>query len=252
MSTKQPPPLTDFDLVNEVRLLRGRLDSFAEERDRERADHREAMAQLHSIIFELQHQIQQQHQRPSHTRPHRPRQYFPRPREAPDTPVNNRYMHNCDELDAAYRYGTSLALPGAKVTFEEHVGDLCEAPQEVKVHAIGNDAWLSRGVAKAVAEKAGRPDYHPHSSPVGHVIKQESTNIGTVYHLVTKENSPDKYHKNPEKFITDVEFAFEQLAVEVKKDGLLDIAMSFLCSGMDRLHRLWVLQKLYLRSGKCQ
>lgn len=142
-------------------------------------------------------------------------------------------------------FSDSLAAPGAKVTFVEHVGDLCDAPQEVKVHAIASDAWCSRGVAAEVVAKAGRPDYQPSTAAIGHVIRQPTSTMGTVYHLVTKERSPDKYHKDPETFIGNVRKAFRTLAEEVRKDQLTEIAASYLCSGMDRLHRLWVLETLH-------
>jgi hypothetical protein len=57
--------------------------------------------------------------------------------------------------------------------------------------------------------------------------------------------SPDKYHKDPETFISNVEKSFRKLAEEVQKEQLTEIATSYLCSGMDRLHRLWVMKTLY-------
>ena len=238
-----PPPLLQQqpDLIDELRMLRAQVNSFSDQIERERAERLEVEARQQSTIDFLHYELQQLKRQ----QVNRNRQHWPRPQPSPDTLVNNKYMERCDELTTAFHNGTPVALPGAKVTFEEHVGDLCEAPQQVKAHAIGNDAWLSRGVAAEVARKAGRPDYQPHSSTIGHVIKQVTTNMGTVYHLVTKEHSPDKYHKNPNQFIIDVELAFRSLAAEVKKDGLREIAMSYLCSGMDRLHRLWVMEQIH-------
>lgn len=70
-------------------------------------------------------------------------------------------------------------------------------------------------------------------------------NMGTVYHLITKALSPDKYHMDPETFIANVETAFKALATLVKEKGLTEIAMSYMCTGMDCLHRLWAMETLY-------
>jgi hypothetical protein len=202
----------------------------------------ENVSQMQQQLQDMQWQLLHQGRRNSH-RQHR---NFPRPKPSPDTPRNSAYMARCDELDEAHRNNVSLATKGAKCMFVEHVGDLCSAPQDVKVHAIAADARCSRGVAATVIKRAGgHPDYEPGSKGIGEIIVQQTEQIGTIAHLITKELSPDKYHKNPEAFISNVEKAFTALAAFVKVNGLSEIAMSYLCTGMDRLHRLWAMETLY-------
>lgn len=178
----------------------------------------------------------------------RGRFYWPRPQPAEETPFNNNYMERCKQLNNAQRERSSLALPGAKVKIVEHVGNLCDAPQHVKVHAVASDVWMSRGIAASVAQRAGRLPkdfYLPGSGQIGDVIKQETSTMGTVWHLITKKNSPDKYYKDPETFIQGAETAFQKLAEEAIRSGLQEMALSYLCSGIDRLHRTWVLEQLH-------
>jgi hypothetical protein len=66
-----------------------------------------------------------------------------------------------------------------------------------------------------------------------------------VLHVVTKQNSPDKLHKAPEPFLRDVKMAFQKLADTIREAKLEEIAMTYLCSGLDSLHRLWVMDLLY-------
>lgn len=174
------------------------------------------------------------------------RRFWPKPTPAPDTPSANEYLKRTSELDTAMQQCTSLAVPGAKCRFVEHVGDLCEAPQQVKVHAVAADLRCGRGVAAAVVAAAGKlPDEKKDTSEIGDVIKQTTEKIGTVYHLVTKEKSPHKFHKRPEPFVQNVQKAFAKLAETIKEDGLNEVAASYVCSGMDRMHRLWVMEQLY-------
>jgi hypothetical protein len=175
------------------------------------------------------------------------RPWFPQPEVSPNTPNYNRYLNRKSELTAAFKEKKWVGIPEAKVRFVEHVGDLLEAPQETKVHAVASDGWMSRGLAKSVTDRIGKPPgYEPLSADIGDVIKQDTEEFGTVWHLVTKVNSPDKYYKDPEPFITNVERAFPKLAAEVKAAGLTEVAMSYLCSGMDRLHRPWIMEQLQI------
>jgi hypothetical protein len=170
-----------------------------------------------------------------------------KPTPAKDTPLVNAYLERTGELDTALQQGTPLAAPGAKCHFVEHVGDLCEAIQPVKIHAVAGDLRCSKGVAAAVIAAAGKhPDREPDTSEIGDIVKQEAEGMGIIYHLVTKEKSPHKFHKRPEPFLQNVKKAFASLAATIKEEKLAEVAMSYMCSGTDRLHRVWVMEQLQL------
>jgi hypothetical protein len=183
--------------------------------------------------------------RPAENRWTRPRAWQV-PSPAKDTPTVNEYLQRTSELDDALKEGTSLAAPGALCRFVEHVGDLCEAIQPVKVHAVAADLRCGRGVAAAMIAAAGqRPDREPDTSDIGEIVKQEAAGMGTIYHLITKEKSPHKFHKRPEPFLVNVKKAFSKLAEVIRDEELSEVAMSYVCSGTDRLHRVWVLEQLH-------
>lgn len=161
------------------------------------------------------------------------------------TPLVNDYLDKCEQLDNARNNNESLALEGAKVQFEEHYGqDIIEAPEKVLAHAVAADLWMSKGAARAMRTVYGKPKVNFELQPGDIAITKAKGK--TVYNLVTKVDSPDKLHKDPETFLRNVKKSFVKLAEEIEKAKLEDIGMTFLCSGIDRMHRLWVMNELYV------
>ncbi|XP_065334414.1 uncharacterized protein LOC135935785 [Cloeon dipterum] len=196
------------------------------------------------------HSLQQQLSPPSQNNFPRPqwsqKRLFQKIEKSDDTPNTNIYIDECAVLNKALEDGASLAIEGAKCSFVEHTGNLWEAQEEVKVHAVGSDFVMGVGVARDCAEIAGRPDVEPNIAGVGDIITQESEAVGgTIWHLVTKEKSSYKLYKKPEPFLGNVRKSFKKLAEEIKKEKLEEVAMSFLCSGSDRMNRVWILKQLY-------
>ncbi|CAB3367618.1 Hypothetical predicted protein [Cloeon dipterum] len=174
------------------------------------------------------------------------KKFWPKIEKSDDTPATNNYLDCSNELNKALESGSSLAIPGARCSFVEHVGNLWEAKEEVKVHAVGSDLSLGVGVALDCVKYAGRPDFEPNSAAVGDILKQDSDQVkGTIWHLVTKEKSSYKLYKKPEPFVLNVQRAFKKLAEEIEKEGIEELAMSYLCSGSDRMNRVWVMNQLY-------
>jgi hypothetical protein len=175
--------------------------------------------------------------------------YFPAPdplKWSVDTPNVNMYIERTAQLDQAKENKSSLAVEGAKVRFVEHNGvNILEAKQKIIAHAVAADLWCSKGAARDITQELGRPKVARGESKVGDVIRQDVGKEKVVLHVVTKQNSPDKLHKAPEPFLRDVKMAFQKLADTIREANLEEIAMTYLCSGLDRLHRLWVMDLLY-------
>jgi hypothetical protein len=111
---------------------------------------------------------------------------------------------------------------------------------------VAADLRCGVGVAASIIEAAGeRPDCEPGSPKIGDIEKQEAEGMGTIYHLVTKDKSPHKFYKRPESFLVNTKKAFKKLAATIKAEKLPEVAMSYVCSGTDRLHRLWVMEQLH-------
>jgi hypothetical protein len=234
------------------RLLSDSLDREEEARQRERA----ALMKVHELEQRL---ASLSHGRPDRRyapwansfspdvlQQERPRPPPPPPLEkAEDTPAANAYIDRQAELDEAFRERKSLAIPGALVKFVEHVQDLCEAPEAVKFHAIGADARCGVGVAKDIVEAVGERPTVPDDVAIGSVIEQEAGDLGTVCHVVTKKKSTDKLHMNPEEFIKGAQKGYKAVADVIRREKLKEVAISYMCSGSDRLHRLWTMELLY-------
>ncbi|XP_059490376.1 uncharacterized protein LOC132205376 isoform X1 [Neocloeon triangulifer] len=166
--------------------------------------------------------------------------------KADDTPCVNQYIDRSAQLDEAMKNDESLAVEGAKVKFVEHQGvSLLDAKQEIKAHAIASDLWTSMGAAQEVTAAVGKPKAEPGKTEIGGIIREKTEKYGTVFHVVTKMRSPHKLHKAPEPFLKGVKTAFAKLAQVIREEEIDEIAMTYMCSGMDRLHRLWVLDTLY-------
>ncbi|XP_059477769.1 uncharacterized protein LOC132198049 [Neocloeon triangulifer] len=166
--------------------------------------------------------------------------------KADDTPCVNQYIDRSAQLDEALKNDESLAVEGAKVKFVEHQGvSLLDAKQEIKAHAIASDLWTSMGAAQEVTAAVGKPKAEPGKTEIGGIIREKTEKYGTVFHVVTKMRSPHKLHKAPEPFLKGVKTAFAKLAQVIREEEIDEIAMTYMCSGMDRLHRLWVLDTLY-------
>jgi hypothetical protein len=89
-----------------------------------------------------------------------------------------------------------------------------------------------------------RPEV-PEDVTIGSVIKQEAGDLGAVYHVVTKEKSTDKLHMDPEAFLKGVQKGYKAIADVIRSEKLEEVAISYMCSGSDRLHRLWTMELLY-------
>lgn len=164
-----------------------------------------------------------------------------------DTPLLNEYLDEAERLETARNKNESLAVEGAKVCFVENYGvNILDAPQKVIAHAVAADLWCSKGAAREITREYGRPKAGGRGDlEVGDVLVQEVSEDKTVFHLVTKLQSPDKLYKSPETFLRDVKKSFGKLAEEIEKAELEEIGMTFLCSGIDKMHRLWVMNELY-------
>jgi hypothetical protein len=174
------------------------------------------------------------------------RSYPPYPILSPDEgPLVKEYLERSAELEEVLKKGESVADPDAQCEFIEHIGDLCEAEQVVKIHATGVDLVLGVGVAAAVVKCAGRPEHEPGNGEIGDIVKQEAGGHGTFYHLMTKEKSSHKIYKKPEPYLSGVKKAFRKLSETIKEEGLEEVAMSYMCSGSDKMHRLWIMDELY-------
>lgn len=194
--------------------------------------------------------------------------YYPPPdplTESADTPNVNAYIKRVAELDDAKINNKSLALEGAKVRIVEHYGtDILLAEQKIIAHAVAADFWCSKGAAKEIRKSVGElpkedkeqkevGDIVPQKVPEGRYLWNKDNKSGVkiavkpkvVLHVVTKVNSPDKLHKGPEPFLRDVKIAFQKMAEFIQEQKMEEIGMTYMCSGIDRLHRLWVMDLLY-------
>jgi hypothetical protein len=80
---------------------------------------------------------------------------------------------------------------------------------------------------------------------IGDVVVQEAGDMGTLLNVVVKEKSHHKYYKKPEPYLEGVKIAFRKLAEIIKKENLAEVAVSYMCSGTERLHRLFTMDLLY-------
>jgi hypothetical protein len=160
----------------------------------------------------------------------------------------NEYIDRTEQLDELLLNGEdgALAVKGAQVKIVEHIGDLCDATQVIKGHAIAVDAWCGVGVAKDIADAVGSRPQVPKDAGIGSVVKQEAGDLGTIYHVVTKQKSRDKiYNMDPAEFLRGAKAGITALADTVRSEKLDEIAVSYMCSGSDKLHRLWTMELLY-------
>jgi hypothetical protein len=177
--------------------------------------------------------------------------YWPQPTKQNDTPNTNAYLDRVAELKEADEQKKSLQPHDMKCQFQEHFGDtegdLLKAKEVVKYQAVAADMWCSKGVAKQIAEKIGKPDQPDKSAdPIGRIITQDAVqeNLGTVKSLISKRRSLHKFQKKPEPFITDVSRALQKMADDIIEQKYEEIAIPRMCSGLDGLNWLWVKDQL--------
>lgn len=131
------------------------------------------------------------------------------------------------------------------MTIVEHEGDLCDASQAAKFHAIALDARCGVGVAKDIVDAVGERPKVPKDAEIGTIVKQDAGDLGVVYHVTVKQRSPDKFHKDPEAYLRGVHKGFKAVADIIRDEKLEEVALSYMCSGTDKLHRLWTMDLLY-------
>jgi hypothetical protein len=235
-------PLNGADPIYQlVSSLQQFIQQLCSQMEVEREESRRRQHWLEARISDLEGQ----HRSPPRTQRWPSRPVWPTPTPSEDTPEVNDYLERSAQLDEALKAGECVVEPGARCRFVEHVGDLCEAPEPIKVHAVAADLRCGIGVAASVIEAAGERPKCDDTPEIGDIVKQEADGMGTIYHLVTKERSPHKFYKRPEPFLVNVKKAFAKLADTIRSERLADVAMSYVCSGTDRLHRLWVMEQLH-------
>jgi hypothetical protein len=228
------------------------LSTILQQREVERAEWQRQLGELKHQYQELEKLLklqqsaprgQGQWQRGSAQR--RPRPVIPTA-PAEDTPEVNNYLERSAQLDAALRNGTSVAVEGAKCQIFEHVGDIRDAPEVIKVQAVAADLKCSVGVAAAFTERLGPPKDEPgRETAIGDVVVQEAGDMGTLLNVVIKDKSHHKYYKKPEPYLAGVKMAFRKIAEYIKKEQFEEVAVTYMCSGTERLHRLFTMDLLY-------
>jgi hypothetical protein len=246
-------PQLDPVIIQVIHFFQSSLDTIVRDREAERAVWRQQLGELENRQRELEARLQQQQHQPFQGQRGPPprrwsqRRHLPIPTApAEDTPEVNHYLERSAALDEAHKKGESVAVEGAKCQFFEHVGDLRDAPQVIKVQAVAADLKCSRGVAAAFTERLGRPEDEPgRTTTIGDVVVQEAGDMGTLLNVVVKEKSHHKYYKKPEPYLVGVRTAFRKFAEYLKKAKFDEIAVSYMCSGTERLHRLYTMDLLY-------
>jgi hypothetical protein len=152
-------------------------------------------------------------------------------------------------LESQYRAKTRVLVRHMKkgfapdpslCTFEIVEGNLLDAPQKFKALAGSTYPLRERGINEHAFEKLGYPFTETQILP-GTVISTQSIADSTrFFYLVTKENTRDKFFHNPEKFISLVQSAVENLAKAVIAENVNELAIPFICCGRSQLHWLYV------------
>jgi TolA-binding protein len=241
-------------------LFREETERRERDRLRREAEFQNKIAEMEALILSLQqnsqHQQRQQQQRQQQFNRNFPQREEgnrgfwtpPEIRPSEDTPITNKYLERIPQLNEAQREGRSLAIAGAKVKFVEERGDLCEAKEKVKIHAVGGDLRMGVGVAKTAADTFGKPDVPEGGHPIGTIVKQSirvGDEDGEMWHAVVKEKSHHKIYKNPEAYLAGVHVMVRKIREAIEEADLKEVAMSNICSGTDHTHRLWVMELLH-------
>jgi hypothetical protein len=144
----------------------------------------------------------------------------------------------------------STPSPPSRCSFVEKQGDLLSAPEQFKAHAVAADMKCSKGLAAAVVEKFGRPSDVPTDLKPGDIVSHPFTEDDVVLFLVTKMKSHHKPRRHFAKFLADVHTSLDEFAKFIIQREIKEIAIPYLCCGLDRLN--WLYIKNYLRQALSQ
>jgi hypothetical protein len=139
-----------------------------------------------------------------------------------------------------------IAPPESACTIIEKQGDLLSAPEQFKMHAVAADLKCSKGLAAKVVEKYGRPTQVPDNLKPGDIVSHPFSEDEVILFLVSKIKSFHKPRRRHfAKFLSHVHEALDGFAKFVIEREIEEIAIPYLCCGLDRMN--WLYVKDYLR-----
>jgi len=126
-----------------------------------------------------------------------------------------------------------------KCKIEIKNGDLLSARQKYKVQAIAADLWCSKGIAGSISKLYKKKPKHPNPQ-IGNVLPMQVTRNSTFLNVITKKRSFHKIWHDPENFILGVQLGIKGLANYCIKNKITEIAMPNMCSGLDKVPKLYI------------
>lgn len=157
------------------------------------------------------------------------------------TPKYNLYL---DEVQRLKRHGT-FRHADSKCTIKDEAGDLL-LHSATKGQAVGADFAMNAGLAKHTKNhyQLNTEDLlakNPNAKP-GHVAPVKLKDGSEMLLLVSKPVSTQKLHHDPDGHVEGAREMVRGLAKYTAENGIKELALPYLCSGLDGLDRFFVRQ----------
>jgi len=173
-----------------------------------------------------------------------PQQRRPLPASSPTTPTYNEFLKELKELQ---KNGV-IKPPTSRLTIKRAYGDLVRANEQFKAQALAADFRCSAGIAKYITDLYRIKPQHPNPQ-LGTIVPMEVAPHSTFLNVVTKMESHDKIHEKPDEAITGVRLGVRNLLAFCKQEGIKELAVPYMCSGLDQIPAVFIEQLYYDECG---
>ncbi|CAB3385557.1 Hypothetical predicted protein [Cloeon dipterum] len=160
---------------------------------------------------------------------------------------SGEYQQYLRDVDRIRRHGIKRPSD-SRCRIKVSRGDLLRCPG-VKAQAVGADFAMGAGLALHTRQRTRwRPEAlrrrHPRAD-LGYVAAEQMPDGTTMLLCVSKPRSTQKLHHDPDGHIRGVHLMIAGLARYARQNGVRELYLPRICSGLDSVDQDFVLEKLH-------